>query len=157
MFDISGGEFLVIGLVALIVIGPKELPGLLRTVGNSMGKLRRMAGDFRQQFDDAMREAEMADAQKKMEDTADLARSAMTAFNPIETIRNEIRGATQQASAAINAGNTVSTAVAPDMPALPPESAPVAPVVAAADPEPPIEVLKPAPAKVDKGATGKGA
>ena len=54
MFDLGGGELLVIGIIALIVIGPKELPGLLRTIGQALGKLRRMAADFQGQFSDAM-------------------------------------------------------------------------------------------------------
>jgi len=68
MFDFGAGELVVIGVVALVAIGPKELPGLLRTVGQAVGKLRRMAGDFQGQFNDAMREAELADAQKMISD-----------------------------------------------------------------------------------------
>ncbi|MCA3673985.1 MAG: twin-arginine translocase subunit TatB, partial [Methylobacterium sp.] len=52
MFDISWGEFIIVGVVALIVIGPKELPGVIRAVGRSLAKLRTMAGEFRAQFDD---------------------------------------------------------------------------------------------------------
>ncbi len=91
MFDVGASELLVIGVVALVVIGPKELPGVIRTLGQSVAKLRRMAGDFRQQFDEAMREADLDGVQKSMSETADLAKSAVTGFNPIETIRNEIR------------------------------------------------------------------
>jgi sec-independent protein translocase protein TatB len=68
MFDFGAGELVVIGVVALVAIGPKELPGLLRTVGQAVGKLRRMAGDFQGQFNDAMREADLADAQKVIAD-----------------------------------------------------------------------------------------
>ena len=46
MFDIGWGELVVIGVIALIVIGPKELPAVLRTVGRTMNKVRRMAGEF---------------------------------------------------------------------------------------------------------------
>jgi sec-independent protein translocase protein TatB len=91
MFDIGGGELLVIGIVALVVIGPKELPGLLRTAGNAMGKVRRMAAEFRGQFDEAMREAELDQAKKAFTDVNDAARSATAPFNPLETIRNEIK------------------------------------------------------------------
>ncbi|HEY3793530.1 MAG TPA: Sec-independent protein translocase protein TatB, partial [Bradyrhizobium sp.] len=59
MFDISWSEFLLIGVVALIVIGPKELPGVLRTLGQYTRKVRGMAADFQNQFQEAMREAEM--------------------------------------------------------------------------------------------------
>lgn len=68
MFDFGSGELVVIGVVALVAIGPKELPGLLRTVGQAVAKLRRMAGDFQNQFNEAMREADMADAQKMISD-----------------------------------------------------------------------------------------
>jgi len=68
MFDFGAGELVVIGVVALVAIGPKELPGLLRTVGQAVGKMRRMAGDFQNQFSDAMREADMAEAQKLISD-----------------------------------------------------------------------------------------
>lgn len=68
MFDFGAGELVVIGVVALVAIGPKELPGLLRTVGQAIGKMRRMAGDFQGQFNDAMREADLAEAQKMLSD-----------------------------------------------------------------------------------------
>jgi sec-independent protein translocase protein TatB len=64
MFDFGAGELIVIGVVALVAIGPKELPGLLRTIGQAVGKMRRMAGDFQNHFNDAMREADMAETQK---------------------------------------------------------------------------------------------
>lgn len=68
MFDIGWGELVVIGIVALIAIGPKELPTVLRTLGQYMAKIRRMASDFQGQFQEAMREAEMADLKKQAED-----------------------------------------------------------------------------------------
>ena len=68
MFDFGSGELVVIGVVALVAIGPKELPGLLRTVGQAVNRLRRMAGDFQNQFNEAMREADMSDAQKMISD-----------------------------------------------------------------------------------------
>ncbi|MBB5047889.1 sec-independent protein translocase protein TatB [Rhodopseudomonas rhenobacensis] len=68
MFDIGWSELLVIGVVALIAIGPKELPGVLRMVGQWMGKARKMAAEFQGQFNEAMREAEMADLKKSFDD-----------------------------------------------------------------------------------------
>ncbi len=68
MFDIGFMELLVIGALALIVVGPKELPGLLRTVGQFAGKARAMARDFQRTMEDAAREADLgdvADAVKK--------------------------------------------------------------------------------------------
>jgi sec-independent protein translocase protein TatB len=69
MFDISWGKLVIIGVVALLVIGPKELPAVLRMVGQWMGKMRRMAAEFQGQFQEAMREAEMADLKKSFDET----------------------------------------------------------------------------------------
>ncbi len=74
MFDIGWSEFLVIGVVALIVIGPKELPGVLRMVGQWTTKVRRMASEFQGQFQEAMREAEMADLKKEVDNLSDTAK-----------------------------------------------------------------------------------
>jgi sec-independent protein translocase protein TatB len=74
MFDIGWSELVVIAVVALIAIGPKELPGVLRMVGQWMGKARRMASDFQGQFNEAMREAEMADIKKTFDDAAGMAK-----------------------------------------------------------------------------------
>lgn len=59
MFDIGWAEMMVIAVVAIVVVGPKELPGMLRTAGNALGKARRMGRDFQRQFDDALRDAEL--------------------------------------------------------------------------------------------------
>src|SRR3954447_4381654 len=73
MFDIGWSELVVIAVVALIVIGPKELPGVLRMVGQWMGKARKMASEFQGQFQEAMREAEMADLKKTFDEVKDTA------------------------------------------------------------------------------------
>jgi len=82
MFDIGWSELLVIGVVALIAIGPKELPGVLRMVGQWMGKARRMASEFQSQFQEAMREAEMADLKKSFDEV----REAASSFTPTGVI-----------------------------------------------------------------------
>jgi len=68
MFGLGWGEVVVIGIVALIAIGPKELPSVLRTLGQWMGKVRRMANEFQGQFHEALREAEFADLKKHADD-----------------------------------------------------------------------------------------
>src|SRR5947209_4190256 len=73
MFDIGWSEFLVIAVVALIAIGPKELPGVLRMIGQWMGKARKMASEFQGQFQEAMREAEMADLKKSFDEVKEAA------------------------------------------------------------------------------------
>ena len=73
MFDIGWSEFVLIAVVALIAIGPKELPRVLRTVGQWMGKARKMAAEFQSQFQEAMREAEMADLKKSFDEVKEAA------------------------------------------------------------------------------------
>ena len=85
MFDISWSEFLLIGIVALIVIGPKELPTVMRTLGQWTRKVRAMAADFQNQFQEAMREAEVADLKNEVDDLAHQVRSA----DPIRSVRDD--------------------------------------------------------------------
>jgi sec-independent protein translocase protein TatB len=73
MFDIGWSELILIGVVALVAIGPKELPGVLRMVGQWMGKARKMAAEFQGQFQEAMREAEMADLKKSFDEVKEAA------------------------------------------------------------------------------------
>jgi sec-independent protein translocase protein TatB len=77
-------EIVLIGVVALIVIGPKELPAVLRTIGQCTTKLRRMAGEFQSQFQEAMREAEMADLKKQVDEVSHSAKVVSSDFNPLE-------------------------------------------------------------------------
>jgi len=83
MFDIGWSEFVVIGVVALIVIGPKELPAVLRAIGQWTTKIRRMAGEFQSQFQEAMREAEMADLKKQVDGLGDAAKGLAADFDPL--------------------------------------------------------------------------
>jgi sec-independent protein translocase protein TatB len=89
MFDIGWSELLLIGIVALIAIGPKELPGALRTLGQWMAKVRRMASEFQGQFQEAMREAEIDQLKKEMDDMAAKA-TDYAQFDPIEDVRRDI-------------------------------------------------------------------
>jgi sec-independent protein translocase protein TatB len=84
MFDIGWTKLLLIALVALIAIGPKELPAVLRNVGHWMGKIRRMAAEFQSQFQEAMREAEMEDVKKHADDLNSAVRSLTRPFDPAE-------------------------------------------------------------------------
>jgi sec-independent protein translocase protein TatB len=84
MFDINWSELVVIGVVALIVIGPKELPAVLRAIGQWTTKIRRMAGEFQSQFQEAMREAEMADLKKQVDELGDAAKGLTSDFDPLD-------------------------------------------------------------------------
>jgi sec-independent protein translocase protein TatB len=100
MFDIGWGELLLIGIVALIAIGPKELPGALRTLGQWMGKLRRMAAEFQGQFQEAMREAELADLKKQVDEMTTQAQSYAN-FDPVSDVRKELESTQQQIENAV--------------------------------------------------------
>ena len=88
MFDIGWGELLVIGIVALIAIGPKELPTVLRSLGQWMGKIKRMANEFQGQFQEALREAEVADLKKQAEELGSSLTDA-TNYDPLADIDND--------------------------------------------------------------------
>jgi sec-independent protein translocase protein TatB len=109
MFDISWSEFAIIAVVALIAIGPKELPGVLRMVGQWMGKARKMAAEFQGQFQEAMREAEMADLKKSFDEVKEAA-TGFTSGNVMTSLRKDV-------SAALNIGDIDKPAAAAEAPA----------------------------------------
>lgn len=67
MLDIGWSELLVVAIVAIVVVGPKDLPKLMRTFGIYVGKVRRMAADFQRQFKEAMAESEADEVRKNIE------------------------------------------------------------------------------------------
>jgi len=95
MFDLDFGKLVVIGIIALIAIGPKELPAVLRTVGQYMTKIRRMAAEFQGQFQEAMREAEMADMKKHVDEIHEAARGLTSSFDPLSTSHPQTTGAAE--------------------------------------------------------------
>ncbi|MBV8851156.1 MAG: twin-arginine translocase subunit TatB [Methylobacteriaceae bacterium] len=111
MFDFDAGKLIVIGVVALIVIGPKELPRVLRQLGQAYSKMRRMAADFQGQFMDAMREAELEDIKKDLQAVGDAAKIDV-AFNPIADIKQQVTSAIEGEPKAITSGD-VPTLAAP--------------------------------------------
>ena len=94
MFDIGWSELVVIAVVALIAIGPKELPGVLRMVGQWMGKARKMAAEFQGQFQEAMREAEMADLKKSFDEVKDIA-TGVSPGNLMTSLQKDVSDALQ--------------------------------------------------------------
>jgi sec-independent protein translocase protein TatB len=134
MFDFSWSELLLIGLVALIFIGPKELPGVLRTLGQWMSKIRRMAGDFQNQFHDAMREAELADLKKEVDEMAAHA-AQYSNFDPLADVRKEMESAQRDIE------STVADKPAGEPAAAPPAPAPVAEPVETREDSPPVAAL----------------
>ncbi len=92
MFDIGWSELALIAVVALVAIGPKELPGVLRTVGQWVGKLRRMAAEFQGQFQEAMREAEMADLKQSFDEVRQAA-SGFSKGNLLTSLQKDVTNA----------------------------------------------------------------
>ena len=77
MFDLGTTKLLLLGIIALLVVGPKELPGMLRTIGRYVGMMKRQAAEFRTQFDEAMKESELADLKQQVQDIGREAKSAV--------------------------------------------------------------------------------
>jgi sec-independent protein translocase protein TatB len=124
MFDIGWSELVVIAVVALIAIGPKELPGVLRMVGQWMGKARKMASEFQGQFQEAMREAEMADLKKSFDEVKEAA-TGFASGNLMTSLEKDV-------SKALN----VDALDKPSTPAI--EAAAIEPPATPATPEAPI-------------------
>lgn len=82
MFDIGMTEMLVIAVVAIIVVGPKDLPGMLRNVAKYVGQIRGMARDFKGQMDSALKEAELDGVKNTLDDIRNM--------NPINDIKSEV-------------------------------------------------------------------
>lgn len=100
MFDIGWSELVVIAVVALVVIGPKELPATLRTIGKMTARARKVAGEFRAQFDEALREAELDDVRQTISDAQKLnpMNSLREAMNPLRDMGNEIKADLQRST-----------------------------------------------------------
>ena len=83
MFDIGWSELIVIAVVAIVVIGPKDLPRVMRLVGQWTGKMKRMAREFQGQFNEALREAELDDVKKDVE--------AIGKIDPLGDVRKQMQ------------------------------------------------------------------
>jgi sec-independent protein translocase protein TatB len=159
MFDIGWSEFVVIGVVALIVIGPKELPAVLRAIGQWTTKIRRMAGEFQSQFQEAMREAEMADLKKSVDELSD-ATKGITAdpFDFSESTKWQPKTdatASEAAPAETAAGATETPAATESAASTEAPAATDAPAAASAAPAP-DPGANPAPPAAEPMAEGSG-
>jgi sec-independent protein translocase protein TatB len=93
MFEIGWTEMLVIAVVMIVVVGPKDLPKMLRAFGKTTTKLRSMAGDFQRQFNDALKEAELDDVKKSVDALRGLnpANEIKKQLNPFEKAASDVR------------------------------------------------------------------
>lgn len=130
MLEVGWSELLVIAIILIVVVGPKDLPGMMRTFGRMMGRVRTMANEFRSQFDEAMREAELDDVRKGLSEVNKYnpASSLRDAINPIRQLGQDIKSDLQKAGdisvkPKVDEGTPVAE-LASD-PAVGPEPAPV--------------------------------
>jgi len=141
MFDIGWSELLVIGMLALIVVGPKELPGLLRTVGQYVGKARSVAREFQRSMEDAAREADIGNLKELRDAKRDL--DSMTRLDFAEQAK---RSSASLASGGKSGGTTSSGSTKTAVP----DKAP-------AEPKKVAEAPAPAPAPEPAAARSGGA
>ncbi|MFA1624465.1 Sec-independent protein translocase protein TatB [Rhizobium mongolense] len=142
MFDIGWTELLVIAVVLIVVVGPKDLPPMLRAFGKMTQRARKVAGEFRAQFDEALREADLDDVRQTISDAQRLnpANSLREAMNPLRQMGNDIKADLQKTTAVENKAEAPPVTVpAPSM------SLPETPPVVAPAPE-----AAPAPAVAEK-------
>ena len=115
MFEVGWTEMLVIAVVMIVVVGPKDLPKMLRTIGKMTAKMRSMAGDFQKQFNDALKEAELDDVKKSVD--------SLRSMNPVADIKKQLNPF-EKAAADVRAGLAVGNeSPKPSMssePAIPP-------------------------------------
>src|SRR5579864_8594899 len=153
MFDISWSEFAIIAVVALIAIGPKELPGVLRMVGQWMGKARKMAAEFQGQFQEAMREAEMADLKKSFDEVKEAA-TGFASGNVMTSLQKDV-------SAALNIDEIDKPAATTEAPAPSAETstdthaAEAQPLAITAETQPEPQIQPPAAAEVEASREAK--
>ena len=121
MFDIGWSELVLIGVVALVAIGPKELPGVLRMVGQWMGKARKMAAEFQGQFQEAMREAEMADLKKSFDEVREAA-SGFTSGGLMTSLQKDVSDALRVDALDKPAETATTTAIEPPATPTTPEA-----------------------------------
>jgi len=136
MFDFSWSELALIGVVALVVIGPKDLPRVMRTVGMWVGKARAIAREFQSSLDQMMREAELEEMRKQVEQATNvnLAHEIERTVDPGGEMRKSL-----------DEPSLPPPATAPE--ATSPATAPEATPPATAAPEPPETAVVPTPAK----------
>nr|WP_316653932.1 Sec-independent protein translocase protein TatB [uncultured Gellertiella sp.] len=118
MLDVGWSEILVIAVVLIVVVGPKDLPPMLRAFAKMSRKFTTMAGEFRKQFDDALNEADMGDLRKTISDVQRLnpVNSLRDAMNPLRQAAEDIRTDLKKTVEGSSSAATVETPVAVTLP-----------------------------------------
>jgi sec-independent protein translocase protein TatB len=127
MLEVGWSEILVVALILIIVVGPKDLPGMLRNFGRMAARVRGMANEFKGQFDQALREAELDDVRKGLNEVSKLnpTNTLRDAINPIRQLGQDIKSDLQKTSNEIKAA-AEAPATKDEVPAVQPvaEAAP---------------------------------
>ena len=145
MFDLTSSKLLILGLVALLVVGPKDLPVLLRTLGRYMGMIRRHATEFRAQFDEAIREAELDQLKKEVEAVrGDMSKSFDEAHSSVSRQLETVKTDVDSALGDLDAGKPASS----ELPA--PEPTKAEPTKAEPTNAEPVAAEAPAQAQLEK-------
>jgi sec-independent protein translocase protein TatB len=117
MFDIGWSEMMIIGIVALVVIGPKELPGALKTFAYWMKQARKLAREFQSGVDDLVRQAELDEAKKAIEDARrNIDREIEKAVDPTGEVKKALADDPAKPAAASSIPVTSIAPVAPTPP-----------------------------------------
>ena len=132
MFGIDSSELMLIAVVALVVIGPKELPGLLRTWGKWMSQMRGMAAEFRGHVDEMVRQSELDQVKKQLESS--VSGVDMAALDPTKEFKQHLEDGMAEGDRAL-----ADVKAALDNPLAEPESAPQ--IGADAEPEAPVAAV----------------
>ena len=122
MFGIDSSELLLIAIVALVVIGPKELPGLLRTWGKWMAQMRSMASEFRGHVDEMVRQSELDEVKKQLTDAT--GGVDLTSLDPTQQIKQHVQEGMAEGEKAIAEAKSGLESQGADNPLAEPESAP---------------------------------
>ncbi|SDA42982.1 Sec-independent protein translocase protein TatB [Mesorhizobium qingshengii] len=179
MFEVGWTEMLVIAIVMIVVVGPKDLPNMLRTFGRTTAKLRTMAADFQKQFNEALKEAELDDVKKSVDELRNLSPAAeiRKQLNPFEQAAADVRSGVDAAMKPKPAADPAAPAASTPQAAEPlkngattmpgvngPEAAPAAPifpamtdesVVTSSAPTEPVVTTKVSAKKVAKAPPAK--
>ena len=116
MFDLTSTKLLLLAIVALVFVPPKDLPGLMRTLGRYAGMLRRQAAEFRTQIEDALRESELAEIKQDVDRMARQTEDAVRGAG--QSVHEEVANAKREADAALAPahGVPIPSGVAPSAP-----------------------------------------
>jgi sec-independent protein translocase protein TatB len=143
--DLSGSHILIVLVVALVVVGPKDLPKLLHRIGKFVGKMRGMANEFRASFDEMARQSELDELRKEVEAMRQASQAAIPQNLGIEALMKS------DAEAAYMANWEASHAPSTDSPAI------AAPVEHSILPPPAETPAAPAPEAKPRAASKKAA